>query len=1125
MTRPIDRIASVATTDTETTRSTRETPTAGTVGTRVGCIAVVASLLLPLPASRGQTDLAAGFANPPHGAKPHTWWHWMNGNITKEGITADLEAMQQIGLGGAQIFNVSESIPAGPIKYNSPEWRALVKFAAEEAGRLGLELCFHNCAGWSSSGGPWIKPEQAMQMVVFSEKRVTGPAAFADVLPQPETRHDSYHDIAVLAFPTPKDDATRIDSIKFKAGYESRYGQQPDLTEYSSEVVIQREQIVDLTRQLAAGGRLTWDVPAGAWTILRFGYTPTGAVCAPAPESGRGLECDKLSCAGLDAHWTAGIAPLLEELGPLAGKVLNNSLIDSYEMGPQNWTAEFRAAFMQLRGYDPVPLLPVMTGRVVDSGEISERFLWDLRRTIADLFAQNYYDYFAELCHRVGLLASIEPYDGPFECLRVGKGADVTMGEFWVGGGESSSCKLAASVAHTYGKRLVGAESFTAAPSRGRWQNYPYSLKTVGDLMYTTGVNRYIIHRYAHQPWQDVLPGMTMGQWGTHFERTTTWWQPGAAWVRYLHRCQYLLQAGRFVADVCYFMGDAAPQTAVHDPELKSRGYDYDACNPDVLLTRMTVQDGRVTLPDGLSYRVLVLPDTPFMTPPVAQKLRALVQAGAVVIGPRPTRSPSLAHMGVGDAMVKKVGAELWGDCDGRTVRAHVFGKGKVIWGRTVEEVLDGLGVKPDVSFVGGPFKPAIAWIHRVVDGTDIYFVSNQTPRAADVECTFRVSGKVPELWYADTGCTEPAAVWREDNGRTTVPIRFDPAGSVFVVFRQKAAGDHLVSAQGPQTAADVTGPKIEIRKAVYEAVDGAGGADVTEKVAALVAAGEYVIGANNGVFGDPTPNHVKQLRLEYVHDGQPRSRTVPENGSIELAELPRTAAWPAFTISPAGAGKFELRGFEAGMYRLQSAAGKLTELEIRDIDKPLELSGPWTLRFPPNWGAPAAITLEKLMSWTEHADAGVRYFSGTGEYEKKFDVPADLLKADQAIYLDLGEVKSLAEVTLNGEDLAVWWKPPFAADVTSLLKPGQNMLKVRVTNLWVNRLIGDEQYPDDCEWNGKPLKRWPDWFVQGEPRPVQERLTFTTWKHWTKDDTPLESGLMGPVRLVPAKRVRLDWP
>ena len=327
----------------------------------------------------------------------------------------------------------------------------------------------------------------------------------------------------------------------------------------STAGAIQRRQIVDLTSKLAADGKLNWQVPAGNWVILRVGYTPTGVKNHPAPLEGTGLECDKFSQAALDAHWAGFMQKILDDIGPLAGKTLDSSLIDSYEVGGQNWTKNFRAEFQKRRGYDPLKFLPAFTGRVVDNPAVSERFLWDVRRTIADLFAENYFGHFAELCRQHGLMNAVEPYTGPFESLQCGAPADVVMGEFWSGSQGDPSVKLAASIAHIYGKTIVGAESFTAQPEHGRWQNYPYSLKTLGDLMFCQGLNRYIFHRYAMQPWTNRWPGMTMGQWGFHFERTETWWNQGKPWIDYITHCEFLLQQGRAVEDAAYFDGQSAP--------------------------------------------------------------------------------------------------------------------------------------------------------------------------------------------------------------------------------------------------------------------------------------------------------------------------------------------------------------------------------------------------------------------------------------------------------------------------------------------------------------------------------------------------------------------------------------
>jgi hypothetical protein len=1080
-----------------------------------------------------QADLESGFRAPPASSRPHTWWHWMNGNVTKEGITADLEAMKRIGLGGAQNFNVSEGIPPGPVLYMSPEWLELVKHAVKEANRLGLELCLHNCAGWSSSGGPWITPELAMQRVTTSELVVAGPVHFADALPPPESKLGFYRDVALLAFPTPKDAAARIADARPKAGFEERYGQLPAPTpaDAPTDGIVRRSTIVDLTSKLGADGRLEWDVPDGSWTLLRIGHTPTGSRNAPAPESGRGLECDKLSRAAFDAHWAGMMEPVLRAIGPLAGRTLNNCLIDSYEVGAQNWTARMREEFTKRRGYDLRLLLPALTGRIVDDAETTERFLWDFRRTIADLFADEYYGRFAQRCRESGLLASIEPYDGPFDCLACGRDADVPMGEFWVGGGERASCKMAASLAHAYGRKYAAAESFTAFPDVGRWQNHPYSLKAIGDLLWCGGINRFVVHRYAHQPWLDVKPGMTMGQWGTHFERTTTWWEQAAAWTSYLARSQFLLQQGRFAADVCFLAGEAVPNDAPYHPELKPKGFDYDSVGRDVLLRRMSVaKDGRIVLPDGMSWRLLALDGTTRMTPAVAEKLRELVHAGATLLGPRPTSSPSLADLGAGDERVAAIAAEVWGDCDGEKVKERRFGAGRVMAGRTVEEALAATGVAPDCVFTfsnaasGSTAKPKMAWIHRVVADVDLWFVSNQRAYAQQVDASLRIAGRVPELWRPDVGTIETAPAWSERDGRTIVPIRFDPAGSLFVVFRRASAGvPHLAAWRRPGEEPAAAPPRIEIRSARYEAIDGAGGADVTAQVVALVDAGETSIPANNGAFGDPARNHYKRLHVEFAVGGVERRGEVDENGMLELLELAASSAPPSGRLVRSPQGKLELEAFVAGRFGFEPAGGVPREVAVDAIAPPVTIGGPWTLRFPPGLGAPPSVILDSLVSWTEHPDAGVRYFSGSADYEAAFDVAPELLGAGRGLELDLGDVQCVAEVEIGGVPLGVWWKPPFAADVTSLVRAGRNTIRVRVTNLWVNRLVGDEQEPDDCEWNGVTLKEWPRWLVEGSPRPSSKRVGFATWRHFTKSSPLLPSGLIGPVQLRPSRRVALE--
>ena len=1085
------------------------------------------TLLISCCAAYAAPDaLRAGFQSPPESAKPQTWWHWMNGNVTKAGITADLEAMKKIGLGGATIVNVDCGIPAGSVAFMSDEWREDFKFAVQEANRLGLKLCIANCAGWSNSGGPWITPDNGMQCLTSSETLAHGPIAIDLPLPQPATKLGHYRDIAVLAFRVPAKAAVPaatsngkleikhaayfshltgksfevtakiIDLVKSgkasvgantpelggdpspweskqlrldflldgepgtltldegtqlifpfnaaqlalarkqeKTGMDTTFVQTTSAADGPDSEAVLHDNVLDLTTKLSADGRLRWDVPPGEWKILRFGYTPVGIENHPSPAGGRGLEVDKLSRAAFDTHWAGFLQKVLDDIGPLAGTTLDTALIDSYEVGKQDWTPAFREEFKKRRGYDPVKYLPTFTRQVIDSPSVTERFLWDMRRTVADLFAENYFGRFAELCHQRGLLNATEPYTGPFESMQSGGPSDVIMGEFWANSSGNHTVKMVSSIAHTYGKSIVGTESFTAWAGDGKWQNDPYSLKTLGDLMFCQGVNRYIFHRYAMQPWPERAPGMTMGEFGFHFERTVTWWVQGKAWIDYITHCQFLLQQGRSVADVAYFTGESAPaEIRVGQPEMPV-GYDYDAVNADVLLHGATVKNGRITLASGASYAMLVLPpDDANLTPTMLECFDRLVRAGATIIGPRPQHSPSLTGYPECDAKIAKLADTLWGKCDGVNVLENAAGEGRVIWGKSLADVCATQKLQPDFKFAGLTGDTNLAFVHRIANDSDIYFVSNQRQIADSAECTFRVSGKVPELWHPDSGVIEPAGIWSEQDGLTKVRLNFDPAGSVFVIFRNTAGQpDHVITATAASSAPALAGqsPPWEVATA--------------------------------------------------------------ENGS------PVVKTW--------GDGQIDLK----------LASGKSLRATAEHVPPASAIDGAWNLSFPPNWGAPASVRLNQLMSWPDHSDPGVRYFSGTASYDKEIDITADQMKKGRELWLDLGVVKNVAEVSLNGHDLGVLWKPPFRVNVTYAAKPGVNRLVIKVTNLWPNRLIGDEQLPPDCEWKGDALKGWPQWLLDGKPSPTG-RLTFTTWHHWKKDDRLLPSGLIGPVTLHSAQ-------
>jgi hypothetical protein len=691
--------------------------------------AIVVISLIGAGISKAAGELERDFARPPDSARPWVYWMWMDGNTSREGLTADLEAMQRAGIGGVIIMEVDVGIQKGPVRFMSPEWRHNFKHVVAEAERLGLQITLNAGPGWTGSGGPWVKPEQSMQHIVVSAVEVSGPTNFDVLLPRPTPRkpyfgtgglppellkaqNNFYRDVAVLAFPTPLGNE-RIADIDHKALYvrdpfSSMPGVKPfipaaaDFPVSPEGTTIASGQILDLTDHLCTDGRLTWTAPAGKWTILRFGRTSTGANTRPAPAPGLGLECDKFDKAALDAHFDEFVGALLREIGPSKRRDVGwTSLhIDSWEMGAQNWTAAFREEFRRRRGYDSLRYLPAVTGRIVDSREISERFLWDLRQTAQELVLENHAQHLKELAHRHGLGLSIEPYDmNPTADLNLGAVADVPMCEFWANCFESwYSCFEATSIAHTGGRRVVAAESFTS-DDKERWFFHPGSLKALGDWAFCAGVNRIVFHRYAHQPWLDRWPGMTMGPYGVHWERTQTWWDMAGDYHRYLARCQVLLRQGQAVADILYLTPEGAPHafrppaSAVRGNPPDHREYNFDACSPDTLRGRATVKRGRIVFPGGTSYRLLALPDVDTMTPALLRKVKKLAQAGATVVGLPPRKSPSLANYPQCDAEVQNLARGIWGGLGvpalagsspqrpegGTTSRERPLGKGRVV--------------------------------------------------------------------------------------------------------------------------------------------------------------------------------------------------------------------------------------------------------------------------------------------------------------------------------------------------------------------------------------------------------------------------------------------------------------
>jgi hypothetical protein len=1085
----------------------------------------------PGPAGAAETaPLDKEFITPPDSARMWTWWFWLGDKVDKESITADLEALKAQGMSGVTVYSISgPGVPGKGPNYMSPEWRSLFKHTVKEADRLGLGVSTMLCSGWNA-GGPWVKPEQACKKHVSAELVVTGPQHFKGKLPQPAADPRFYRDVAVQAFPVKaaapgpvisasssharypvgnavdgdgdsfwvsngekpnegpnknKPEWLRVDlgesrmvkevTIQQRPGYGPRdaefqisndgstfttlktlsmekdkaleielpnqslrywrlwitstwspqsenvqvcellldgkpirpkrpsqlialktlsdtvSGQAPtkEINEAARQMLppgepgtaIDPVSVMDITDRCDPDGVLDWEVPAGQWLILRTGYTLTGAMTSWSSPTGIGLESDPLDAAAMDFQFSNAAAPLIEDAGPLAGKIFRSVQIDSWEINHPNWSAAFLEDFRKLRGYNPAPYLPVLSGNIVGNAEISDRFLYDYRKTVGDLVAENYFGRLGTLAQAKGLLQQSEaggvcsPKSMALDCLKnLGKCA-IPMGEFWQDGtwveaNQNKNGKQTASAAHLYGKPIVAAEAFT---SFIHWLDSPATLKPTADRAFCEGFNHFFIFSSATRS-EDGLPGTEFCA-GTHFNRKVTWWNQARCFSDYIARCSHLLQQGSFVADVLFYNGDACPNFVPPkhvDPSL-GPGYDYDVCNTEIILTRLAVKDGRIVLPDGMTYRLLVLPECAAMPVEVIAKLKELVAAGMTLVGPRPDKAPGLKDYPECDRQVKAMADELWGDCDGTAVKEHTFDKGRVVWGKTIRDLLDAAGVKPDFSYADAQPDAFLDWIHRSVNGTEVYFIANRTNRAERAICTFRVSGKQPELWDPVTGTQRDLPRFEAMDGCTTVPLEFGSNGSMFVVFRKALVGTDLRAVR---------------------------------------------------------PDNFPKLKPQQ------------------------------------------------------------------------EISGPWTVQFDPQWFYPTdglsgdkakgKLVFDKLENWTQRPEPVVQHFSGTAVYRTTFRLadPSTIQNPKSTIYLELGTVKELAKVRLNGKDLGVVWCPPWRVDITGAVKPGTNTLEIEVVNLWPNRLAGDLKLPAD------------------------QRRTQTNFPA-DPNQPLLSSGLLGPVRVM----------
>lgn len=794
------------------------------------------AFLLGLNAPYAQVkNLKAGFVHPPNSAKPGVYWYFMDGNMSAKSITEDLEAMKKAGIGNLVFLEVNVGIPRGPVDFLSEEWQNMFAHAVSESKRLGIEITLGIGPGWTGSGGPWVPIGQSMQHLVSSTISVSGGSKQPIVLPVPppkppyfgegafspelkKTWTDFYEDVAVLAYPTPAIALPKIKDIDekalyYRAPYSSAPGVKqflPSVTEYAAQpagAAIEKSKIIDLTGNLKPDGTLNWVAPEGNWTIMRLGRRNNGAITRPAPVPGLGFEADKMDTVALNAHLDNYVGKLLRKTGipkPTDAGGLKRLHMDSWEMGSQNWTGRFREEFIKRRGYDPLPYYPVYAGNIVQSQEISERFLWDLRQTAQELVLENHAGQVKTYAHRNGMQLSIEPYDmNPTADLELGALADVPMAEFWskgLGFNSSFSVVEATSIGHVNGKSLIPAESFTSQDNEG-WKQYPGAMKNQGDWAFAAGINRFTYHTFQNQFLPDSLrPGATMGPYGVHWDRNQTWWPMVDGYHAYISRCSYILQQGRTVADVLYLTPEGSPHvfrppSSAMDGDVvlpDRKGYNFDGCSPGQLYTA-SVKNGMLVFPGGASYRLLVLPAIKTMTHVLLQKIKSLVNDGAVVVGMPPVKSPGLTDYPACDNQVSDMAKDVWGTLQEPLAQtSHSYGKGKIIWGGEIDKQINDLypeyeltaklllsmGVEQDFT-AGGQLR----YTHRTMGDTDIYFVSNRTDQVVKTTASFRTVTSTPQMWDAITGKITSLPEYSVKGQLTSVPLKFAPYQSYFVVF------------------------------------------------------------------------------------------------------------------------------------------------------------------------------------------------------------------------------------------------------------------------------------------------------------------------------------------------------
>jgi len=1044
-------------------------------------------------------QLVQSFQSPTDDNSLWCYWYWIGDDISKEGITKDLEAMKEAGIGAAFIGNINPEEKDGKVPMLSEDWWDHMVHAVNEGKRIGVDIGSFNCPGWSMSGGPWITGDKAMRHIVYSEATVTGgkkidlqllkpKAEFQDVyvlafpkndkedivldnsnskitvapsiknaaylldgntavstkfstsehtisissnspitarsitlypgdnnlvvncelqafidnkyvtvkqfnfdrrnfqgkigpialgplsISFPEVKSSQFklicQDIqAIAAFGTELKEATGFSEIIISesAVVEDYLGKtlgrmhptpQPNADSYvwktqaeiaNQEMMITKEGILDISDKMDAEGNLNWEAPEGDWTVMRFGMTPTGVMNHPAAPQGKGYEVDKANRELARFHFEQYIGEFLKRIPEESKSAFKYVIADSYETGSQNWTDGFEQSFEKKYGYNPKKYLPVFSGRIVGSVAESDRFLWDLRRAVADDVAYKYTGALREIANEHGLKLWLENYGHwgfPSEFLMYGGQSDFVSGEYWNEGTLGDiECKAASSAAHIYGKKTTSAECFTAG--QRSFVRHPAMLKRRGDWSLTEGINHHVLHVYIHQPDDNKFPGSN-AWFSTEFNRQNTWFKQGKTYFDYLRRAQHLLQQGNYVADVCYFIGEDAPiMTGATNPALP-KGYSFDYINAEVIMNNMSVKDGKFVLSHGMSYGMMVLPPRETMRPELLAKLEQLVSEGGIIYGQAPKTSPSLQNYPQGDEQVQALASKLWAGDE----KVKNYGKGAVIDGLPIQEALTAFNIDKDVDV-----SDDVLWTHREMEGMEIYFLTNQSGKEISVSPSFRVDGLKPQLWDAVTGEIRALPEYKVENGRTIIPLKMEVDRSWFVVFTNQS------------------------------------------------------------------------------------------NKTVD-------------------------RGFTENTPKYKVA---------QTIDTS------WKIDFENKKIAPEVMNTTELVDWSKSEDDLLKYYSGKANYTTTFTYQ----KSDaKDVHIDLGKVGVMATVTLNGKSIGTTWMAPYRLNITDAIQEGENELEVKVVNVWRNRLTGDKTLPEE------------------------QRTTSVLVDNITPEEELISSGLIGPVTI-----------